>query len=145
MRMSVGCMPRQRWRNATDMQLQRIGTAEKYYNRMKAYAKSNYAYEGGAIPASTMLTLGRRNGILTDMFFFDGTTNSGDYFKQKQNADNARIACFQKEGKDHYAKIDRVDVKKGEFIYTDSDTERTGKKGKVSINQLEGVMYYEGK
>lgn len=62
-------MPRQRWRNATDMQLQRIGTAEKYYNRMKAYAKSNYAYEGGAIPASTMLTLGRRNGILTDMFF----------------------------------------------------------------------------
>lgn len=45
-------------------------TAEDYYNRMKTYAKSNYAYEGGAMPASTMLALGQRNGILTDMVFF---------------------------------------------------------------------------
>lgn len=120
-------------------------TAEDYYNRMKTYAKSNYAYEGGAMPASTMLALGQRNGILTDMVFFNEPTSSEDYFRQKQNVESVRIVCFQKEGKDHYAKIDRIDIKKGEVVYTDSETNREEKSGRVSINQVEGVMYYDGK
>lgn len=91
--------------------------------------------------ANTMLTVGQRYGLLTGMEMFDEKTRPEDYLSQGKNAQNARIACFQKEGKDHYAKIDNVDTSKGIVKYTDSK----GEGQTIDIDKLDGIMYYDSK
>lgn len=113
-------------------------TASQYYDGLKKTAADSCGYKGGAMTANEMLVVGRKYGLLTGMDMFDGDTQPGDYFNNKANRNNARIACFQKEGKDHYAKINSIDAKAGVVRYTDSDGDNV-----IDINKLEGVMYYD--
>ena len=91
------------------------------------------------MPASTMITVGQRYKILTGMEMFDEKTKPEDYFNNEENVKNARIAYFQKEGRDHYAKITTVDRGKGKVYYTDSSTRQSS----IDINELDGIMYYD--
>lgn len=115
--------------------------ASDYYNSIKQCAVDSMAYKPGeAMPANTMLNLGQRYGLLTGMTFFDEENHSEDYFGVSDNANNARIACFQKNGDSHYARIDKVDTDKGRVRYVDSDGA-----GWIDMSDLDGVMYYQEK
>ena len=113
-------------------------TASDYYERLRRTAADSCGYEGGAMTANDMLVVGRKHGLLTGMDMFDKDSQPGEYFNNQANRDNARIACFQKEGKDHYAKINSIDAKAGVVRYIDSEGENV-----IDINKLEGVMYYD--
>lgn len=46
------------------------------------------------------------------------------------------IVCFQKDGRDHYAKIDEISINNGVITYSDSDGS-----GSISMDKIQGVMY----
>ena len=94
---------------------------------------------GEAMLASTMLGLGQRYGLLTGMTFFSDENKPEDYFYQSENVGSARIACFQKGGSGHYARITGIDTEKGKVRYVDGDG-----RGWVYVSKLEGIMYNNG-
>ena len=114
-------------------------TANDFYEQLNTCARDSCGYKGGEMKASTMLTVGQRYGLLTGMEMFDDNTRPEDYFNNEENAGNARIACFQKDGRGHYAKITEVNKEKGYVRYSDSDTKR----GTIDIDKLDGIMFYE--
>lgn len=46
------------------------------------------------------------------------------------------IVCFQKDVRDHYAKIDGISINSGVITYSDSDGS-----GSISMDKIQGVMY----
>lgn len=67
---------------------------------------------------------------------FGGNTRPADYFADNANRNKAKSVCFQKNGKDHYAKIDEIKINSGVVKYIDSDGG-----GSISMVQIQGVMY----
>lgn len=88
--------------------------------------------------ASTMLAIGQQYGLLTGMVDFRKSSSPKEYFSSKENRSQARIVCFQKDGKGHYAKVNFTNVKAGKVSYTDS----TGTH-EVEMGKIEGVLYYD--
>ena len=110
------------------------------YESMKKCAVDSMGYKPGeAMLASTMLGLGQRYGLLTGMTFFSDENKPEDYFYQSENVGSARIACFQKGGSGHYARITGIDTEKGKVRYVDGDG-----RGWVYVSKLEGIMYNNG-
>lgn len=128
---------RKRDRNAFTVEYD-TQTASEYYDRLKQRATDSCGYQGGAMNADDMLFVGQQFGLLTGRTMFNGGNQSEEYFNQSDNIKKARIVCFQKKGKGHYAKIDRIRNNKVEYV----DSEGTGS---VNINEIDGVMYYEKK
>ena len=129
----------------TDLQKNQNGfdksRTKECYEKMKQCAMDSMAYKPGeGMPSSTMLSLGQRYGLLTGMTFFDEENLSENYFTQSDNVTNAKIACFQKDGKEHYARITWVSTKKSKVHYVDSEGP-----GTIDMNELDGVMYYQKK
>ena len=94
----------------TDLQKNQNGfdksRTKECYEKMKKCAMDSMAYKPGeGMPSSTMLSLGQRYGLLTGMTFFDEENLSENYFTQSDNVTNAKIACFQKDGKEHYGTV----------------------------------------
>lgn len=114
-------------------------TAEAYYERMREYSKKNNGYNKGAMTSSTMLAIGKEFNLLTGMTDFSQESSPNEYFSQEENRENARIIFFQKEGKGHYAKVNKVDSKNGKVYFLDS----TNHNGSIEINKVEGVMFYD--
>ena len=114
-------------------------TASAYYETMREYAKKNNDYDKGAMTSSTMLAIGKEFNLLTGMMDFSQESSPNEYFSEKENRENARIIFFQKDGEGHYAKVNKVDSKKGEVYFLDS----TNKNGTIEIDKVEGVMYYD--
>lgn len=106
---------------------------------MREYAKKNNGYNKGAMTSSTMLAIGKEFNLLTGMTDFRQESSPNEYFSQEENRENARIIFFQKEGKGHYAKVNKVDSKKGKVYFLDS----TNHNGSIEINKVEGVMFYD--
>lgn len=108
------------------------------YERMRKYGREACNYDKGAMTTSTMLAIGQKYNLLTGMVDFRNGISPNEYFLDKENRDNARIVCFQKDGQGHYAKVDRTNMKTGKISYTDS----TGAH-EVDIDKIEGVLYYD--
>ncbi len=110
-------------------------SVSEYYESMDDYARENYGYKGGAMDSETLYGVGKHYGLFTDSLFFSSENEPGLFFSNKENQQNAKIVCFQKEGQDHYAKYDGID-KKGRVKYYDSDGY-----GSIDPKEVEGVMY----
>ena len=94
----------------TDLQRTQTGfekdKTKDCYDKMKKCAMDSMNYKPGeGMPASTMLNLGVRYGLLSGMTFLDDDNKSEDYFYQTDNVQSARIVCFQKNGSGHYARF----------------------------------------
>lgn len=111
-------------------------TASDYYYKLKKCAANSCGYQGGAMAASEMLVVGKKYGLLTGMNMFGGDTRPADYFADEANRNKAMIVCFQKDGRDHYAKIDEISINSGVITYRDSDGS-----GSISMDKIQGVMY----
>ena len=110
-------------------------SVSEYYKSMNDYAQKNYGYKGGAMDIETLYGVGKHYGLFTDSLFFSSENEPGVFFSNKENQQNAKIVCFQKEGQDHYAKYDGID-KEGRVKYYDSDGY-----GSIDPKEVEGVMY----
>lgn len=111
-------------------------TASDYYYSLKKCAADSCGYQGGAMTASEMLVVGKKYNLLTGMCMFGGNTRPADYFADNANRNKAKIVCFQKNGRDHYAKINGININGGVIKYIDSDGS-----GSISMDQIQGVMY----
>lgn len=86
-----------------------------------------------------MLAIGKEFNLLTGMMDFSQESSPNEYFSEKENKGNAKIIFFQKDGKWHYAKVNKVDSKQGKVYFLDC----TNKNGTIEIDKVEGVMYYD--